>query len=281
MMMRLGVLIVVAGCATSARPPAPASPPSPTCGLYVLAGQSNMDGRGRVSDLTEEQRWPFEGVEIFYRNLPAPGGDWKPLGPGYSVAPGYKGPLPSPTFGPELGFATALRKARPERRLALIKAAKGGTNLRENWKPGLRGEPGTQGPLYQAFLETVSTARKALEAKGDRCVLAGMIWHQGESDSKSATEVYQQQLTEFIARVREDLEQPALPFVIGEVFDNRNRDTVRAAQKAVAASVPGVGLASADGLATLDPGTHFDTKSQLILGERFADAMGALLEAKR
>ncbi len=39
-------------------------------------------------------------------------------------------------------------------------------------------------------------------------------------------------LTAFIARVGADLEVLDLPFGVGEVFDNRKRDAVRAAQNA-------------------------------------------------
>ena len=70
--------------------------------LYLLAGQSNMDGRGKVTKLTEEQRKPSKSAIIFYRNPPKSSEGWKPLGPGYSVAPKYRGDLPSQTFGPEL-----------------------------------------------------------------------------------------------------------------------------------------------------------------------------------
>jgi len=38
--------------------------------LYLLAGQSNMDGRGQVSDLTKEQTLPSENSIIYYRNPP-------------------------------------------------------------------------------------------------------------------------------------------------------------------------------------------------------------------
>ena len=36
--------------------------------LYLLAGQSNMDGRGKVSELSEEQQKPIDQAIIFYRN---------------------------------------------------------------------------------------------------------------------------------------------------------------------------------------------------------------------
>src|SRR5258708_5359940 len=96
---------------------------------YLLAGQSNMDGRGKAADLDEAQRKPDERVQIYYRNPPASSDGWKPLAPGFSIPPGYKGAVPSAVFGPELGFAGALLAAKPGLRLALIKGSKGGTTI--------------------------------------------------------------------------------------------------------------------------------------------------------
>lgn len=79
------------------------------------------------------------------------------------------------------------------------------------------------------------------------------------------------------ARGYEDIGQPNLPFIIGEVYDNGHRDSVLTAQRAVAVSVANVGLAPANALKTSDNGTHFDTASQLTLGERFAAAMLKLM----
>ncbi|HEY2584652.1 MAG TPA: sialate O-acetylesterase [Tepidisphaeraceae bacterium] len=244
--------------------------------LYLLAGQSNMDGRGKAADLKPEKR-EIPGAIIFYRNPPAASDGWKPLTPGYSVAPGYKGPLPSPTFGPEIGFAIEMRKDRPDHPIALIKGSKGGTSLAHDWKPGEAGEPESQGPCYRNFIETIHLAGKDLEARGDTYTLRGILWHQGESDDKATADQYQQMLTTFIARVRGDLGQPELPFVIGEVYDNGKRGPVRAAQRATAKAVPHVAFIPADGTKTWDNGTHFDADSQLTIGARFADSMAKLI----
>lgn len=244
--------------------------------VYLLVGQSNMDGRGKAAELSDEQRAPLEGAQIFYRNPPTSSETWKPLAPGYSVAPGYKGTLPSLTFGPEIGFVRSMMKVRPGDHLALIKGSKGGSSLSKDWNPGLKGQPETQGLCYRNFLETVELAKKTLAA-GDTYDLRGVLWHQGESDAGSSAELYQQLLTTFIARLREDLGQPTLPFVIGEVFDNGKRDSVRSAQRSVAQTVPHTAFASAADLKTSDAGTHFDAASQIILGERFAGEMLPLL----
>lgn len=248
--------------------------------IFILAGQSNMDGRGKAADLPKELAGPQQHVRFFYRNPPHACKEWVALAPGYSIAPSYKGALPSNTFGPEINFGAQIAKALPNRRIALIKGSKGGTSLAKDWAPGQKGNPASQGPQYKYLQETLAMALDQLKKNGDTYVLRGMIWHQGESDAALAAEVYQQRLAEFIARIREDLNQPGLPFVIGEVFDNGKRDSIRTAQLAVSKSIPRVGFFSVKDLATWDKGTHFDAASQLAMGERFAAEMVKLLNAK-
>lgn len=249
--------------------------------LYLLAGQSNMDGRGKSTDLTADQRAPSKHAIIYYRNPPHSSDGWKPLTPGYSIAPGSKGQLPSTTFGPEMGFIEAMHKAYPDQKFALIKGSKGGSSLNKDWNPGTKGDPKTQGARYRNFIETIGMAKTALVKDGHTAGLKGILWHQGESDSKASTEDHTERLTRFIARLREDLGEPELPFIIGEVFDNGQRDQVRAALLKVSKTAPHCGFASAANLTTWDPGTHFDAKSQLILGERFAKAWQSVTSATK
>lgn len=187
--------------------------------LYLLAGQSNMDGRGLVSELPPEQGKPVDQAIIFYRSVPRTSDGWQSLVPGFSVPPKYKGDFPSPTFGPEMGFARSMLRARPDRKLALIKGSKGGTSLRADWKPGVRGEPDSQGPRYRDFIESIQMATAQLRQRGDQFKIRGLLWHQGESDSKSSAETYSRRLKEFIVRIREDVGVSDLPVVVGEVFD--------------------------------------------------------------
>ncbi len=241
--------------------------------VYLLAGQSNMDGRGKMSELTAQQRQPFDKAIIFYRNLPKSSDGWQPLAPGFSIAPGYKGEVPSSTFGPELGFATEMLKSKPEQKLALIKGSKGGSSLRRDWNPGVQGEPKTQGQRYRDFVETIQLATQALKERGDRYTIRGLLWHQGESDSNLSSDDYEERLLQFVSRIRQDTAVPDLRVVVGEVFDNGKRDNVRAAIRAVGTSGPGFGLVTCEGTSTWDEGTHFDAASQWLLGQRYATAM--------
>ena len=264
----LAVLAIACGLLSAST-----SPAGTHYDLYLLAGQSNMDGRGKAANLDPQQRQPSTSAIIFYRNPPAASDGWQSLAPGYSIPPGYKGKVPSGTFGPELGFAAGMLEARKDRPLALIKGSKGGTSLARDWNPGSKDDPNSQGPCYRNFIETVALACKELERRGDTYEMRGVLWHQGESDANSPAEKYQRELTSLVRRLREDLGKPDLPVVIGEVFDNGKRDAVRTAQKAAAKSIPHTAFAPAGGLKTWDHGTHFDAASQLTLGRRFAEAM--------
>ena len=249
--------------------------------VYLLAGQSNMDGRGMVSKLSDEQQKPIDQAIIFYRNEKISSDGWQPLEPGFSLPPKYRGKLPSPTFGLEIGFARAILKTQPEIKLALIKGSKGGTNLRADWKPGVNGNKASQGPQYRDFIETIQLATAELTKRGDTFTIRGLLWHQGEADKKLSLKGYARRLNTLIDRIREDVGVSDLPVVVGEVFDNGKRDSVREATQSVAKASLTVGLATCEGTTTIDPGTHFDAASQLLMGERYAEQMKKLPPAKR
>jgi iduronate 2-sulfatase len=241
--------------------------------IYLLAGQSNMDGRGKTENLTRSQQKLFKKTIIFYRNPPHASDGWEKLKPGFSIPPKFKAELPSPTFGPEIGFATAMQLAQPTKNFALIKASKGGTSLRKSWTPGEKDKPETQGPNYKNLIETIKLATDQLTKEGHTYNIRGLIWHQGESDKNASTELHHERLIELIARVREDTGIKDLPFALGEVFDNEKRDNVRAAIRLTCEKDPACELVSSKDTTTWDAGTHFDAKSQLLLGQRFSEAI--------
>lgn len=240
--------------------------------VYLLAGQSNMDGRGKTAELDATLKEPLPQVPIWYRQPLADSAGWQPLAPGFSIPPNHKGGLPGPTFGIELSFARALLAQEPSQRIAVIKGSRGGTTI-EQWGPGQAGKPETQGECYRLFIETIAKALAALKADGHTPTVRALLWHQGESNSKDTAEVYQAKLEQLIARIREDLGHPTLPVLIGEVIDNGERDGVRAAQKAIPGVVKNTVFVPCDGLTSSDKNVHFDTRSVIELGRRFAAAL--------
>lgn len=243
--------------------------------VYIMAGQSNMDGRGDVADLSEPFASEQVGTLIYYTNPANPSkkgekkkdsSGWQTLKPGYSVPPGARGKeLTSHTFGPELSFAYAMGKAQ-NRPVAIIKITRGGTNLRSDWSP--------KGFMYLAMLDEVKQAMQAMADRGDSGVLRGMLWHQGESDA-SKSETYQKNLEMLIANSREAFAVPDLPFLIGELAPTKPA-SFRALQKAIAEENDNVFFVSSKDLETTDR-THFDTASQIKMGQRFAEVMAKIM----
>lgn len=247
--------------------------------VFIIAGQSNMDGRAAISEIPEKHRLlskAQEDVKIYYVN-PAGSNDplsptyhtgWRPLAPGLSVPPKYTNGLPSYCFGPELSFGRTIADRDSRCHLALIKVTQGNTSLSSDWNPH-------DGNLYVTFTNAVMAALAELRTRGDSCSLKGMIWHQGESDVKGGPEKYSLNLTGFINAVRHDFGALELPFVIGEIATNKSA-AFRSAQRNVAMKVPHTAFVSADGLTTVE-GTHFDAKSVVALGEHFAGEARRLL----
>ena len=242
--------------------------------VYLIGGQSNMDGRGVVSELTNALavwKLPQPDITIYYAN---PGSNttfsftpqyetgWQVLTTGFSVPTSAPITLPSGDFGPELSFARTVADANPTRHLALIKVTKSGVNLNSNWNP-------SGGYMYRTFTNTVRNALAALANAGATYTLRGMIWHQGESDTSGSAEAnYETNMTRLIASVRRDVGVTNLPFVVGEIATNKS-EIVRTAEYDLSQTIPYVGFASSDGLQTYE-GTHFIAPDVLELGRRFA-----------
>ena len=246
--------------------------------VYLVAGQSNMDGRGWISNLTGPlATWnsPQPDVRIHYRNPinndptnPTYDTGWINLAPGLSAPPGFSDPLPSSRFGPSLSFARTMADRAPERRVAVIKVPRGGTNLHTQWHPDESGNV-----MWRTFTNAIPEALQTLTNSFDTATLRGMIWHQGESDAGNAD--FQADLTRFLQATRDLVGDPEFPIVLGELERDPSNPT-RTFQNdifaTVSASDPFTGLASSSGLGTSD-GTHFDAAAVIDLGIRYADLM--------
>jgi len=260
--------------------------------VYLLAGQSNMDGRGSVQDLKGDLA-PYAGerpgVLLWYsngtiRHLQGHSAGWVPLQPGFAVPPGIRPTdgattqpapggqgkvelqLPFRYFGPEVGFAKAMHDAEPDRQFALIKFTVGGSNLKREWNPQRK-------LLYEQFVTAARAALQALTARGDTYTVCGFLWHQGESDATVPEADYEKLLGELLNDVRKEFKDPNLPIVLGEPFDNGKRISIRIAQRNLAKKMENVYCVSSVGLKTADRETHFNAASQVEIGRRFAEAI--------
>jgi len=180
--------------------------------VFLLGGQSNMDGRASQGGLPAALQNPQFDVLLYTRTgTPGIGGTLTFLQPGSFRTDG-SGNL----FGPEVTLGRTLADALPGENFALIKHALGGTDLENDWDP-------STGPTYAAFKNTVADGLTALAAAGHTTEIAGMLWLQGERDvvvSDAFANAYEANLTAFIGDVRNEYGEAfaaaALPFVIPE-----------------------------------------------------------------
>ncbi|MDF7809513.1 sialate O-acetylesterase [Pontiellaceae bacterium B12219] len=220
--------------------------------LYLLIGQSNMAGRGPVEE--QDQEIHPRVLTLNKQN------EWVP-----AVDPIHfdkKGA----GVGPGRSFGLEMAKHDPSVTIGLIPCAVGGTSI-SYWVPGAE-HAKTKTYPYDDMLVRVRAAQ-------ERGTLKGIIWHQGESDGRR-TSKYMGRLAELIDRLRNEFNDPELPFVAGLVeMDDRDGKEPRAINRVIIelpTVVPHTAVASSEGLTTQD-GTHFDSGSARELGKRFAEQM--------
>ncbi|MEZ5535557.1 MAG: sialate O-acetylesterase [Thiolinea sp.] len=216
--------------------------------VFILAGQSNMQGFGATYELRNNYRRTPHNVSFYYQ--------------------GYRRPVPlvrGARFGPEVGFAHRLSRAFPRDRIVLIKVAAGGSAITE-WMPGTH--------YYRSLLKQ---ARFAMQQSNTREVDA-ILWMQGESDAyiHPRAHRYAAHLQRLITYLRRDLKSPQSLFLIGQINPLAERfplvDIVRTKQMLVNRRIYGTLLVPTRGLEKLPDQLHYNTQGQLKLGERFAAA---------
>lgn len=222
----------------------------PAVKVFVLAGQSNMEGKAKVS-LMETQaelpatrelygRWRRDGKwtereDVWVKFLDRRG----------KLTVGFGS---EKCIGPELGFGEVVGD-RYEQPVLLIKTAWGGKSLYRDFRPPSAGLPPGEvleaqlkqqqnrepaatlesvkeryGASYRAMLEEVRQGMAQAgelfpELAGRPCELAGFVWFQGWNDmiDPTATGEYAANLAHFIRDVRRDLHAPQLPFVVAQM----------------------------------------------------------------
>jgi hypothetical protein len=240
--------------------------------VFLLGGQSNMQGVGKVAELPEEWQQPLEGV--YFWN----GEGFEILDPTQTKISGRAG-----EFGPELGFARRLRELGWKQDLYLIKFHRSGQPLhfslsnnkwmgaepgpgRATFYPGEADGDENVGKHYLAWRSTCRDALGALHGEGKSPKLRGMVWMQGEADAKFEQSAvnYAASLRQLRERLLEDLTAdyvqvdlnaseavasaslgtgmyaPQLPYIYGQVLPHSppmkrftHRDELRASMAAL------------------------------------------------
>ena len=247
--------------------------------LWILAGQSNMEGLGDLIDvqppsplvhsfnmadrwvLAEEPlhtlvnavdpvHWPLNRDNVPER--------WTGLKLDQYLANRHKG------AGPGLPFAVELAK-RTGVPIGLLPCAHEGTSM-EQWSPDLKDQGGDS--LYGSML------RRFREAGGS---VKGILWYQGESDANpKAAPQFETRFRQFVNAVRADFNQPNLPFYyvqIGRFVSSANPEEWNAIQIAQLRSeqeIRRVGMVASVDLSMDDP-IHVDTQDLKRIGVRLAN----------
>jgi hypothetical protein len=257
------ILFALGSCLSAFAAPEPAVtavalPAKTQFHLFLLAGQSNMAGRGSVTALSPQARAIDPRVLALDKTLA-----WQP-----AVDPVH---WDKSSAGAGLGkpFGKQVAARVPGVVVGLIPTACGGSSI-SVWAPGQLFDQTNSHPYDDALIR----ARMAMKSG----VLKAILWHQGESDVNAQNApLYEQRLIELIVRFRTDLQSAELPFIIGQLgqFAGKPWDAwqkeVDRAQQAVATKLKNVFFVSSAGLTSGDK-LHFDTTSQQVLAGRFVDA---------
>ena len=167
-------------------------------------------------------------------------------------------------------FGKLIADANPGVTIGLIPCAVGGSPI-DSWQPGVFYPP-TKSHPWDDTVKRVEIAMKAGTIKG-------ILWHQGESDSKpELAEAYAAKLHDLVKRLRGLVKAPDVPFIAGQMgkFEgvpwNPEKVIVDKAHQDVATKVPHAAFVSAERLNHKGDKVHFDSASYRELGKRYAEA---------
>ncbi|WP_425637659.1 sialate O-acetylesterase [Algoriphagus yeomjeoni] len=225
--------------------------------LYLLMGQSNMAGRGKVQaidTLTHPRVFMLDKNE-----------NWVLA----------KDPMhfdkPGAGTGLGLTFGKIMANEESNIKIGLIPTAVGGSSINAWFADSIHRQTNTY-----PYDDMIRRAKKAMESG----TLKGIIWHQGESDSnsKNSLNTYPQKFEAMLDSLKSDLGISSIPIVIGEIgyffypkakFAKDMNGVIRQ----IANSNDCIGLVSAEGLNHKGDETHFDSDSYHALGTRYASEM--------
>jgi Carbohydrate esterase, sialic acid-specific acetylesterase len=240
--------------------------------LWVLAGQSNMEGVGDLHDVTPPNRliqclgmdgkW-VQAVEPLHWLVDSPD-------PVHSGNPDDRRGRSEQyhktrTKGSGLGLPFAVAMVEETGiPVGLIPCAHGGTRM-DQWDPARKDDGGQS--LYGSMMRQIALAGGNVK---------GVLWYQGESDADTErAAAYPQVFTDFITAVRSDLNRPELPFYlvqIGRVVrggDPRPWNAVQDAQRLIPERVANTAVVSVIDL-ELDDLIHVGTQGLKRAGKRLA-----------
>lgn len=223
--------------------------PSKDLEIYLLLGQSNMAGRGRM---TEQDQQPVDGIWMLDKH-----GQWQPACHPLHFDKAVAG------VGLGIDFAKTMKSDRKDVQIGLVPCAVGGTSI-DQWQKGEK--------LYETTLK-----RAKVSAKQGK--ISGILWHQGERDAwPDRIEDHKEKLKTFFTDIRSDLGDDELPIVMGELgtFLESGRPAskhINEQLQVLAEQSETIALASSEGLDDKGDQLHFSAKALKTFGKRYGQAM--------
>ncbi|KAM4069360.1 hypothetical protein ACJW30_12G084700 [Castanea mollissima] len=228
--------------------------------IFLLAGQSNMAGRGGVNNNTWNMIIPPERTPSPFILRLSLDKTWvvahEPLHKDidYTKVCGV---------GPGMPFAHELLAKDPNFGvIGLVPCAMGGTNITQ-WAKG-----------SEDYTKLVQRANASLRSGGK---IKALLWYQGESDTVSRNQtdgnIYKERLYNFFTNIRSDLNCPNLPIIqvaLASGFNSTLEEIVRAVQ--LENDLPNLQTVDAKCLPLEGDGLHLSTPAQFQLGKMLADA---------
>jgi hypothetical protein len=222
--------------------------------IFLMAGQSNMAGRGfvqpadtisnpRVFALNKDNEWVLAKEPLHY---------YEPARTGLDCGL---------SFGKKLAALYGKNIT-----IGLVACAVGGSSI-EQW---LGDSTYRDVTLYSNFMKKATIAKKFGTIKG-------MLWHQGESNAgPSSYKNYKQTLETFFIKVRTDLGYPDLPVYAGQLASFLNRkeypfaNAINTDLQNLSENLGNVYVINTFDLYPRQDSVHFNSPSQRKMGERFA-----------
>lgn len=257
--------------------------------LWVLAGQSNMDGNGNLVDLEQPNALvhSFDMADHWLvaeeplHNLPgaADSVHWNRGAnrqPARLEGDALRSYIAKRTKGAGLGLPFAVEMVRRTGvPIGLLPCAHGGTSMAQ-WDPALKDRGGES--LYGAMLRRVRAVGGSVK---------GVLWYQGESEANpKAVPVFLEKFKGLVAAIREDFGQPDLPFYYAQIGRYVNNDdaaswnTIQELQRQAEAVIPACAMAPVIDL-PLDDAIHLSSGALKRTGVRMANLARGLPRGPR
>lgn len=223
--------------------------------VFMAMGQSNMAGVAQrvASDYNEDERFLVLG------GCGQTAGQWNIASPPLSDCPGEKGWNASNSVDPGTWFGKTLLPVLPEGdTMGIVATAESGESI-DTFIAG--------GSHHQMILDKIALAKTAPNVR-----FAGIIFHQGESDSGQASWPGKvvQLYGEVVAAWGVDYD---VPFILGELPADGCCGGHNTRVHEAAELLPMGYWISQDGTGVLDDGLHFDHDSVILMGQRYGETM--------